>query len=144
MDAAVTWEPWLSRAPEREGGYVIATSKEYPKTIVDVMAVRSDFAENNPNVVKAFKEAWYKAVAFSEENPDEANQIMADGIGLELQDIVDERAGVTFFGKEENLEFFDQSSKDNIYEVTQRAANFWKTRGIFDDVNIDEFIAPIE
>lgn len=45
---------------------------------------------------------------------------------------------------EENPEFFDESSKDNIYKVTQRTVDFWKIYGISDDVNIDEFIAPIE
>lgn len=140
VDAAVTWEPWLSNASEREGGHVIATSKDYPKTIVDIMTVRSDFAEENPNVVKAFREAWYKAIDFCNENPDEADKIMAEGIGLDLQDVIDEKAGVTLMGREENKEFFDKSTEGNIYEVTQRAADFWKEKGIFDDVNIDEFI----
>jgi len=140
VDAAATWEPWLSNASQREGGHIIATSKDYPKTIVDAMAVRSDFADNNPNVVKAFREAWYKAIKFCNENPDEANKIMAEGLGLELQEVVDEKEGVTFFGENENKEFFDKSAKDSVYEVSQSAAEFWKEKGIIDEVKNDEFI----
>lgn len=140
VDAAVTWEPWLSNASQREGGHVLVTSKDYPKTIVDVMTVGSDFAENNPNVTAAFREAWYEAVDFCIANPEEANQIMADGIGLELQDIIDEREGVTFFDREYDTEFMDKNSEGSIYEVTQRAADFWIEKGIIDSVSVEDFI----
>ena len=42
------------------------------------MVVNSDYAKENPDVVEAVEDAWYKAVNFLNENPDQAYEEMAD------------------------------------------------------------------
>jgi len=141
VDAAVVWEPWLTNASQLQGGHVLVSSKDYPKTIVDVMAVRSDFAKDSPNTVAALEEAWYKAIDFYKENPEEGNAIMAKGLGLDVKEIADMASGVTFFGRDENATFYDKSTESNIYEVTQRAADFWIEKGIIDkEVDLSSLI----
>ena len=130
VDAAVTWEPWLTNASQREGGHVLASSKDYPKTIVDVLTVRSDFAAANPKTVAALEEAWYKAIDFYKQNPQEGNLMMAKGLGLDEKEIADMAAGVSFFGRDENKAFYDKNTENNIYEVAKRAADFWLEKGI--------------
>jgi NitT/TauT family transport system substrate-binding protein len=39
LEAAVSWEPWLSKASGREGGHVLVSSKDFPRTIVDVFVM---------------------------------------------------------------------------------------------------------
>jgi NitT/TauT family transport system substrate-binding protein len=138
IDAAVTWEPYLSQAGEREGGHILATSKDYPKTILDVCTMNTDFLAENPGVDTALANAWYDAIDFYKENPDEGNQIMADGLGEKKEDIADMAAGVTFFGRDENAAFMDASTEENIFDIAHRAAEFWQERDLIEkgsDIN---------
>jgi NitT/TauT family transport system substrate-binding protein len=136
LDAAVSWEPWLSNASEREGGHVLVSSKDFPNTIVDVVTMREDFVKKYPNIVTGFTKAWFDAIDFYRENPDEGNEIMAAALGLDKQEIEEMASGVSFFGKEENKVFFDRNNENNIYELAERAGGFWTEKGIIDK-NID-------
>ncbi|MDR1014684.1 MAG: ABC transporter substrate-binding protein [Coriobacteriales bacterium] len=142
LDAAVVWEPYLSESNTREGGHVLASSAEYPKTIVDVMVVRSDFAAENPQAVEALTAAWYEAIEFYRANPDEGNEIMARGLGLDVDEIADMASGITFMGAEENATFLDRSSDSGIYEVAERAMKFWQGMGVIDaPFELNDFIS---
>ncbi len=130
LDAAVTWEPWLSKASERKGGHVLVTSKDFPRTIVDVLVLRKDYAEKNPEAPAALAKSWYEAVAWYEANRDAGNALMAKAMGLETAEMADMAKGVRFFGKDGNLEFFDRKKPGNIFEVAARAGSFWQAKGI--------------
>jgi len=132
LDAAVTWEPYLSESNTREGGHVLVSSADYPKTIVDVMVMRSDFAEANPEAVAGFTAAWYEAVEFYKANPEAGNEIMAKGLGLDAEEVAEMAAGITFYGAEENAALFDASQAESLYDVADRAASFWSGMGIID------------
>ncbi|NTV90570.1 MAG: ABC transporter substrate-binding protein [Clostridiales bacterium] len=142
LDAAVTWEPYLSEAGTRQGGHVLADSKEFPRTIVDVLTVRSDFAEKNPAAVEGLAKAWYDAIDYYKQNPDDGNAIMAKGLALETQEVADMASGVSFMGREENASFYDKTTADNIYEVAERAIGFWKEKQIITtDVDLSKLIS---
>ena len=141
LDAAVSWEPWLSNASEREGGHVLVSSKDFPNTIVDVVTLREDFVKKNPDIVTGLTKAWFDAIDFYRANPDEGNKIMAAALGLDEQEIADMASGVSFFGREENKAFFDRNNADSIYELANRASGFWKEKGIIDnDIDADKLI----
>jgi NitT/TauT family transport system substrate-binding protein len=144
LDAAVTWEPYLSEANTREGGHVLVSSKEVPGTIVDVLTVRSDFAEQNPEAVKGLAAAWYDAIDYYKQNPDEGNAIMAKGLGLETADVADMAAGSSFFGRDENVKFFDKSSDPSVYKLAESAVGFWTGMKIIDtDVDVNKLISDM-
>jgi NitT/TauT family transport system substrate-binding protein len=46
IDAAVLWEPWLTKAREQGKGYVLASTREYPDLIVDTLAFNRDVIQN--------------------------------------------------------------------------------------------------
>lgn len=129
VDAAVTWEPWLSNAGEREGGHLLCDSSDYPNTIVDTVAFSDAFIEKNPEAVSAFIQAWDEAVAwYYDGNEEEGNQIMADGLSIDLEDFTSQVVGVTWYDKDQNAAFFDETADDNIYKVSETAINFWAER----------------
>lgn len=138
IDAAVTWEPFLSNASERQGGHLLVDSSAYPGTIVDVLAVRQDLSEE---AKQALASAWYDAVDYLSANPDEGMEIMAKGLGLDLEEIKAEMAGVTFYDRAANAAFIDKSTANNIYEVIARAQGFWMNEGIIEaEIDMDSFI----
>jgi len=142
IDAAVTWEPWLSNASQREGGHVLVSSKEMPKTIVDVFVLNGDFVKAHPEVPAKMTKCWNQAIAWYVQNADKGNEIMAKAMALETQEMADMASGVTFIGKDDNKVFFDKSKPNSIYEVAARAISFWKSKGIItEDVAVDKLIS---
>jgi len=142
LDAAVSWEPWLSKASDREGGHVLVSSKDFPRTIVDVFVMRRDFADKHPEAAVGMTKAWLDAVAWYQANADEGNAIMAKHLGEKPEDIADMASGVTFFGREGNQAFFDRTTDSNIYDVAARAGKFWKSKGILKkDLDVDGLIS---
>lgn len=141
LDAAVVWEPWLTNASQREGGHVLVSSKEFPRTIVDVITMRQDFVSEHPEAAIGLTKAWFEAIDYYQQNPDEGNEIMAKALGLSKEEVAEMAQGVAFFGKEDNLAFFNQESEDSVFKVTERAAGFWQEKGIIEaEVDINELI----
>ncbi|WP_272698997.1 ABC transporter substrate-binding protein [Desulfovibrio sp. Fe33] len=142
IDAAVTWEPWLANAGQREGGHVLVSSKDMPKTIVDVFVLNADYVAKHPEVPAKMTKCWNEAIDWYVQNPDKGNEIMAKAMGLDTQEMADMAAGVTFLGRDDNKVFFDKATANSIYEVADRAISFWKSKGIITkDVSVDKLIS---
>ena len=130
LDAAVTWEPWLANAGQRKGGHVLVSSKDFPRTILDVFVLRKKVLEAHPEVGVGFTKAWNQAVAWLENNPKEGIAIMAKAMGVSTEEMSDMASGVTFFNAKANKAFFDRNTDNNIYDVAARAGKFWKKKNI--------------
>lgn len=75
--AAVTWEPFLSKALDRPGSGLIITSKDIPRLIVDTLNVRQDLVTEDPDAVKALMRAWFRALKYYREHPLESSGIIS-------------------------------------------------------------------
>ena len=65
VDAAVTWEPWLSKARETPFGHVLLSSDKTPGIIVDSLAFKPDFIKKRGTDVKKVTAGWFEAVKFA-------------------------------------------------------------------------------
>lgn len=109
VDAAVTWEPALSQGAKAENGHILLTSADKPGLITDVVAATDATLKEKGDDVKAFVRAWYRALDFIKSNPDEANALMAQGVGGWLNDpkvFAETLTGIEYLDKEKNLAFF--------------------------------------
>jgi NitT/TauT family transport system substrate-binding protein len=126
VDAAVTWEPWLSRAKETPFGGVLLSSDKTPGIIVDSLAFKPAYLQAHGDDVKKIIAAWNEAVKFAADNPKEADAIMAKFTNQKPEEFTKEKAGVRFYGEKENKEYFGTAQKPgSLYNVTQRAADVW-------------------
>ncbi len=126
VDAAVTWEPWLSRAKDTPFGHVLLASDKTPGIIVDSLGFKPDFLKRRGEDVKKIIAAWNEAVQFAQQNPKEADTIMAKFTGQKPEEFTKEKTGVRFYGEKENKEYFGTPQKPGLlYNVTQRAADVW-------------------
>ncbi|MGZ9053077.1 MAG: ABC transporter substrate-binding protein [Rhodoplanes sp.] len=64
VDAAVVWEPWLTKAAQDGGGHVLASTREFPNLIVDVLAFNQDVVQKHPEDVQAIVGAILKAIDY--------------------------------------------------------------------------------
>ena len=131
VDAAIMWEPELSEALDSvEGAHALVTSADYPETILDSLVVNESYAQEHPEVVEAVAEAWYKAVDFLNENPEEACELMASGFEeVTAEDIAGDMEGLAFFGREENETLNDSATERSIKAISQDMADFWMEKG---------------
>ncbi len=126
VDAAVTWEPWLSRARGTPFGKILLSSDKTPGIIVDSLAFKPDFLKKRAPDVKKIVAGWYEAVKLANDHPKEADAIMAKFTGQKPEEFTKEKTGVRFYGVKENKDYFGTSQKPGLlYTVTQRAADLW-------------------
>jgi len=109
VDAAVTWEPFLSEVKERKKG-------------------NEKFAQN-PELIKEFITGWLKSVDYIKQHPEEASQIIAKGLNVKDEDITGMMAGLKFADKQTNDRLFKTKKLDEVFES---AFNFWKSQGIIE------------
>jgi len=133
VDAAVTWEPALSQGAKSEHGHMLLTSADKPGLITDVVATTAETAVAKKDDIAAFVRAWYKAVDYSKSNPDDANAIMAKGVGGWLEDpkvFAETLSGIEYLDKAKNIEFFGTAAAPGQIEKTLGAAlDIWKSFG---------------
>jgi NitT/TauT family transport system substrate-binding protein len=146
VDAAIMWEPELSDAlAEVEGAHTIVTSADYPDAISDSLVVNADYAKENPDIVDAVAEAWYKAVDFYNENPEEAYENMASGFEeVTAEDVESDAEGLHFLGKDENEALLVEGSDGNIYDLCREMADFWMSKGECKSDELDDYFSLVK
>jgi len=134
LDAAVTWEPWLSRAARRTGAHLLASTRENPGVIVDVLAVQPELVHDHPHEVEQILLGWFDAVEFWKKNPAEANAIMAKFFKLPIGEFTDLLQGVRFSDFEKNRQLFGTAKNPGkLYEVGEAAGQIWRKAGVLHD-----------
>lgn len=125
VDAAATWEPWLSKGAKADGK-VLASTKDLPGVIVDVVFLRADFVKANPEQAQAFVAALKEATDFMATNKDEAYKIIAAGFKMKPEEISADMQTLKFYGLQDNVTFFGTADKPGpIYDVTKKAGQFY-------------------
>lgn len=112
IDAGHTWEPIKTAAVE-EGYRVLATSKDAPGLIVDVLAIDEKIIENRPKDVQKIVNALLKSYEFIRENSDEAYSLMSNKTGVSLNDLIGMSAGIKLLSLEENYFAMTDFSQDS-------------------------------
>jgi len=130
LDAAATWDPWLSKAKER-GGHILASTAEKPGLIVDTVAFRIDVIEKRPDDIKNFIKAYFEAYDYWKTSPDEANAVMAKALGIKDDEFRSSLAGLEFVSREDNEKYIGTAaSLGDIKAVTQRGVDFYSKAGL--------------
>ena len=133
VEAAVTWEPWLSKGKATDFGHLLVDSSTTPGLITDVLIVKTDWANAHQKDVAAIVKSWNEAVAYYRANPDESISIMAKGVGGWLKDPKDFKEtlpGIKFYGADDNKAFFGTKAKPGPLSTTvQDAIDVWSGHG---------------
>lgn len=86
VDAAVTWEPYLTKGKQAPHGHILIDTSTTPGLISDVLIFPDKVIQQRPEDVQKVCRAVVKAVEYWKAHPDEANAIMAKAIGGWLKD----------------------------------------------------------
>ena len=108
VDAVVTFEPSLSKLLTM-GAHEVFSSKDIPGEILDVLVVRTETYEKNPEKLKRLIDAWFSALEFMKNNPEQAAALMAPRLGLSPEGVLKSFSGLRMLDKEENRALFSGS-----------------------------------
>jgi NitT/TauT family transport system substrate-binding protein len=126
VDAAVVWEPWLTRAADEGNGSVLASTRDYPDLIVDCLAFNKDVVARAPQDVQKIVNVVLRAIDYWKENRDEANRIMAPYFELDAAKYAAVLSGARFTDLSRNREYFGTAQKPGpIFDVARRASDIW-------------------
>jgi NitT/TauT family transport system substrate-binding protein len=136
VDAAVSWEPWLTQGKEAAHGHLLADTSERPGLVADCLVTRTDVLDARLAAFKALVRAWDAALDYVEAHPDEANAIMARNVGGWLEDpavFAETLKGVRFYDSERNREYFGTPERPGqIYQSAQHGIDVWSSLGALD------------
>lgn len=131
IDAAVTWEPFLSKATKREGGHVLISSAQAPGLIVDSLAIRRDWIEAHPDAVVGLIQGYYDAYNYWQSHPDDALAIMAKSQGISVEDYKATLPGVTMYSPQEIVDFMNAPpDQTGIQKLTSYINEFWVEQNV--------------
>jgi NitT/TauT family transport system substrate-binding protein len=148
VDAAVVWEPWLSKGKSAPHGHLLIDSSKTPGLIIDTLAFRQDVVKSRPDDVRKVVRAVGQAVDYWKTNTKESIEIMTKGLGgwlKEPKDFEEALSGATLYGIAENRSFMGTKAKPGpMYQTVQGAIDFWRQTGklVWPDVKAADVIDP--
>lgn len=101
VDAAVTWEPWVTQA-KSGGGNIVFTSADVPNLIMDTISVMPETLKKKGPALKAFMRAVDKGVAYLKSNPTESKAIIAKWLDVSPEEVTGMLEGDRIYGLKDN------------------------------------------
>ena len=131
VDACVTWEPYVSQAGSSPNGKILMTSADAQGLILDIIIARDDVIKKRPKDIQKFVNGWFRGLEYWKKNTDEANKIMADGLGLKPEDVEGMLSGLKLADLDENQKYFGTSSKPGQFvDIFDTAGMIWEQEGL--------------
>jgi NitT/TauT family transport system substrate-binding protein len=133
FDGVGVFAPFTTAALERAGSHVLFDSADFPGTIPDFLAVDRALVEERPEDVQLLVDAWYATLDYIEENPDEANAIMAERAGVSVEEYAGYAEGTNIFTPEEAVTAFTGDGETDLTAVTPEVAAFLVDSGLVEE-----------
>ncbi|OPY70431.1 MAG: putative aliphatic sulfonates-binding protein precursor [Syntrophorhabdaceae bacterium PtaU1.Bin034] len=130
IDAAVTWDPWISIIEEEKIGRPILDGSGL-KNNANVIIVAEQFAKDYPDVIKRVLKIFLRAEEFVENNPEKAIAISAKATGYKRE--VQARAFRKFD--------YDIRLTDDVVKSIEQTALFLRESNLLrKDVNVKDLV----
>lgn len=127
LDAAVLWEPFLSKAVQEGKGKLLFSSKDTPGLIPDLLVFKEEITKNRPEDVKKIINAWFDALDYWKANPEESLKIMAKAAETPVDEYKSDVDSVKIFQLEDNVKAFQKGDNlESLHFTSQKTAEFLK------------------
>lgn len=111
VDAVGAFPPFWSIALEREGSKELISSNDFPGAIPDLLVMSQKIIDERPDDVQAIVNTWFDILDFMEENPERADEIIAERAAISTEELQALKAGTRMFTLEDNLEAFSDGEE---------------------------------
>lgn len=136
VDAAVTFEPSLTRA-KNAGNSIVFSSALTPGLLIDTIVANKSYIDSNPEIISAVLRAYFKAVEFIKNNPEETFAIGAKYLNISETEFISSYSGILQADLRQNINSFSYSAGyDSLY------GNGSLTNRYLSEIN--EIVEPID
>jgi NitT/TauT family transport system substrate-binding protein len=129
IDAGVTWEPYLTSTAEMISGKVLITSRDYPETIITSMVFDAKTIDERPEDVQKVVAAYFDAVDYIAQNPQDAYERMGAAEGISADEFVLHVEGIQYLDLSANGDLFGKNANGRIYAKANEITDFLYTQG---------------
>lgn len=132
-DAGVSWSPDVYQAAEdRQGGHILASTREATNLIADVFVARGNFVDKHKDLLAKFVLGWLDGVERVNKNPELSYKLMSAGFeGVDLEAAKGMFQDVKLPSYSENLGFFEVGGDQlrGYGDIFDEASNIWRKLG---------------
>ncbi len=130
IDAAVTWEPFITQGLSK-GGHVLYSTKDAPDLIINSVGVRpATLAAKRPELV-AFLKALYRGTDWALKNPGETANIVAKALEQKPADVRDMMRKDKLYGRADSISLIGTSAAPGkVVKTTTDILAFLRENGI--------------
>jgi NitT/TauT family transport system substrate-binding protein len=130
IDAGFVYEPYTSKAVAL-GNNLLVKSDQFQGLFPDVIVFREAVVKEREADLRAFIKAWFEAVEYRQNNPEETRQLIADYQKLSLNEI-DSNNQINLMTLADNIDIFQAQSQKftPLAQTTKLNANFLVQLGV--------------
>jgi NitT/TauT family transport system substrate-binding protein len=147
IDAGHTYGP--AKFTGIQNGYdTVATAKDVPAIIADVLIFNSKIVETRPEVIDAVVKSINQGKEYFDHNKENTYFLLSNFYNMTTEEVQDGFEGIQVLGLEDNIKAMNRSSSNGnnfttLYESGDIIANYLLERGQIRQLpNFDEIIDP--
>jgi NitT/TauT family transport system substrate-binding protein len=130
-DAAVTWDPWISRTRTLTQGHVLLTTRDIPELLLGIVAANQNFLPARADRITRAMRAWFKGVAYTQSHPEEASAIMAREFNVQPDEFRRMATGARLTDLDDTQRTFGTASNPGpIRQLALDASELWMASGV--------------
>jgi NitT/TauT family transport system substrate-binding protein len=136
--AVATWEPMMSEIvanSSRDGAHILLDSSDFNGLITDIIIVRKDDYEANPEKYAAFLRGIYRAVDLYNNDPNKFLEVAAPAFEVEPDQMAIDIQGLIYTSYEEAVEFMGTGGGETLRPIVEALNEI--------NVSLDLMDAPI-
>lgn len=132
VDVAVTWEPWLSKAKERDGGHILAsTADDHDRIVPAIVVVKDSTLKQRKQEIKELMKGWFRGLEYTKNNKQEACSVAMDVYGLSSQEVEEWLLGLKWLDYEDNLQYWGINEESGEFKkIIKKAGELWFNAGL--------------
>lgn len=136
IDAAAVWEPSKSKIlSEVKGSRVLFDSSQTPGLIPDLLVAQGELVEKRPEDVQKLVNAWFKALAWYRQHPDEGIAIMAKQVSVPPEEYKAFVGGTRLFSASDNVTAMQTGqTPESLFFTAGELGKFLKEQKMLDKV----------
>lgn len=121
VQAAYTWEPYLSEA--LSSGYKVIYPQEQLYLFPHTITFRKSIIDDRPEDVRAFLKAWFEAVDYRQQHPEETQAIAAKYLRISVEKIQSDD-NLKILTLDDNKKLFNLQEDNSIYAITKITSDY--------------------
>jgi NitT/TauT family transport system substrate-binding protein len=138
LDAVITYDPVATQIISTTGAARLFDSRHIPKTIIDVLAIRTDKINRRSGMtIHHLIETHFKALTHFQQNPQDASYRMAKRLDLPADKVLNAYKGLLFVNEQNNYRLMT-GKKPELFTIAQRLVKIMREAHLIeknDDLN---------